>query len=299
MNILITGGKGFLAGRLKDYLKKKKFKVILCSRVKSKNLKKINWNSKENLNKVCKNVDVIINCAGLDSHGSKSKKMALRVNSLYPLKLFNAAEINKVKLFIFLSTFHVYKMKQGKIFEGGKLNKNNNYTLSKIRGEQNLLKKNSKTTKVVVLRVCNLFGYPYFKSKNCWRLLINSIVKDLITKNKFQVNSEEDSYRNYSSIESFNKFIYRLISKISSLKKFPKIINYCSEKNIRITEICNIIIKTINNKKNKLLFKYPKLKKVQKTYFSSKYQTQFKNFKDEYFFQELKGLIQFTKKNFK
>ena len=74
--------------------------------------------------------------------------MALRVNSLYPLKLFNAAEINKVKLFIFLSTFHVYKMKQGKIFEGGKLNKNNNYTLSKIRGEQNLLKKIQKQPKL-------------------------------------------------------------------------------------------------------------------------------------------------------
>ncbi len=298
-NILITGGKGFLAGRLKDYLNKKKFKVTLCSRVKSKNFKKINWNSNKNLNKICKDIDVIINCAGVDSHGSNSKKKAIRVNSSYPSKLLKAADNNKVKLFLFLSTFHVYKIKKGKIFEDEKLNKNNNYNLSKIRGEQNLLKKKSRNTQVLVLRVCNLFGYPYFKSKNCWRLLINSIVKDLIIKNEFQVRSQEDSYRNYSSIESFSKFVYRVILKINRLKKSPQIINYCSDKNISITEICNIILKAINNKKNKISYKFKKLKKVKKTYFSSKYQTQFKKIKDEYFSQELRNLIKYTKKNFK
>ena len=74
MNILITGGKGFLAGRLNEYLKKKKFKVTVSSRVKSKNFAKINWSSYKNLNQLCKDKDVIINCAGLDSHGCKIKK---------------------------------------------------------------------------------------------------------------------------------------------------------------------------------------------------------------------------------
>ena len=81
------------------------------------------------------------------------------------------------------------------------------------------------------------------KVKNCWRLLINSVAKDLITKNKFQVKSKENSYRNYSSIESFSEFIYRLILTREKFKKLPKIINYCSEKNINITEICNVIKK--------------------------------------------------------
>ena len=43
----------------------------------------------------------------------------------------------------------------------------------------------------------------------------------------------------------------------------------------------------------------PEIKKVKKTYFSSKYQTKFKNFKDKYFFQELRNLIKYIKKNFK
>ena len=299
MNILITGGKGFLAGRLNEYLKKKKFKITLCSRKKSKDTVKINWNSNKSLNKICKNIDVIINCAGLDIHGCNSKKKSLKVNSVFPSKLYNAAKINNVRLFIFLSTFHVYKIKPGLILEGNNLNRGNNYTLSKIEGEKNLLQKQTKKTKVLILRVCNLFGHPHYKSKNCWRLLINSVAKDLITKNKFQVKSKENSYRNYSSIESFSEFIYRLILTREKFKKLPKIINYCSEKNINITEICNVIKKNINNKKNRILFKYPEIKKVKKTYFSSKYQTDFKNLKDKYFFQELRNLIKYIKKNFK
>ena len=44
MNILITGGKGFLAGRVYEFLKKN-LKVTLSSRIKSKNFAYINWNS--------------------------------------------------------------------------------------------------------------------------------------------------------------------------------------------------------------------------------------------------------------
>ena len=296
MNILITGGKGFLAGRLNEYLKKKKFKVTVSSRVKSKNFAKINWSSYKNLNQLCKDKDVIINCAGLDSHGCKIKKKAIKVNSVYPLNLLKAAKKNNVKLFIFLSTFHVYKMKSGQVFENGELNRNSNYTLSKIKGEQNVLKGESKTTKVLVLRVCNLFGYPYFENKNCWNLLINSAIKNLIEKNKFIVKSKENSYRNYSSIQSFNEFVLNIILKLENSKKFPKIMNYCSEKNISIIEICNILNKKIKNNKKKLLFKHSKLKKIKKTIFTSKHQKHFKNLKDKYFNLELKNLIQYTRK---
>ena len=72
--------------------------------------------------------------------------------------------------------------------------------------------------------------------------------------------------------------------------------NYCSEKNISIIEICNILNKKIKNNKKKLLFKHSKLKKIKKTIFTSKHQKHFKNLKDKYFNLELKNLIQYTRK---
>lgn len=294
MQILITGGKGFLAGRISNYLKKKRLNIILCSRNKTKGLSKIDWDSPKNLNNLCKKVDVIINCAGLDSHRSKSIKQAKKVNSVYPLNLFKAASKNKVKLFIFLSTFHVYKTKN-LINELTHLNKNSIYTLSKINGEKNLLQEKSSNTKVLILRVCNLFGYPFYKNKNCWNLLINSIVKDLITKNKFKIKSSRNEYRNYSSIKSFCEFIYSIINKIDRKNEIPKIINYCSELNVNITEIVKIIVKSINDKRNKILFKYPNIKKTNKIFFRSKYQNKFKNIRDKYFKEEMRNLISYSK----
>ena len=53
--------------------------------------------------------------------------------------------------------------------------------------------------------------------------------------------------------------------QFNNLKTFPKIMNYCSEKNISIIEICNILKRKIGNKR-KLIFKYSNLKKVKKDY---------------------------------
>ena len=66
-------------------------------------------------------------------------------------------KINNVRLFIFLSTFHVYKIKPGLILEGNNLNRGNNYTLSKIEGEKIYFKKQTKKTKVLILRVCKFW----------------------------------------------------------------------------------------------------------------------------------------------
>jgi hypothetical protein len=85
--------------------------------------------------------------------------------------------------------------------------------------------------------------------------------------------------------------------QFNNLKTFPKIMNYCSEKNISIIEICNILKRKIGNKR-KLSFKYSNLKKVKKTIFSSKYQKHFKKLKDKYFYLELKKLINYTKKSY-
>jgi UDP-glucose 4-epimerase len=297
MKILITGGKGFLAGRIDNFLNKKKLSTILSSRKKAKNIIKINWNSQKKLNELCQNVDVIINCAGLDVHGCKLKSKAFKINANYPLNLFKAAKINNVKLFIFISTFHVYK-KALLINEKTSLNKRGIYTLSKIEGEKNLLKEKKSNTKLLILRVCNLFGYPIYENKNCWNLLVNSVVKNLIVSQKFKINSKENNYRNYSSIESFCEFIYNIILSLDKKKKLPNIINYCSDKNLNVKEIYKIISKAIKSKKSKVFFKHSNIKEVKKVFYKSLYQNKFKKIKDKFFNKELNKLILYSKKFF-
>ena len=112
MRVFITGASGFLGGRIFEYLKRKKIEVIIASRskkiFKGNKFKKINWNSNKNLEKLCKKVDVVINCAGYDVHKSKIKSKTFLVNSKRPYQLYKAAQNAGVSFFIFLSTAHVY-----------------------------------------------------------------------------------------------------------------------------------------------------------------------------------------------
>ena len=305
MKILITGGTGYIGGRLANFLRKKNLKIISTSRKKNKHgLKIIKWNSPKNLRVLCQVMDVIINCAGFDVHKSKIKSKTLVANSTNPFNLFKVANESGVKLFIFLSTAHVYKNKlSGKINEKTKAAAKHTYGLSKLDGEKRLINIRNKKTKLLILRPCNLFGYPNYKNKNCWKLLINSLIKSLVEKNKVTILSKDNNYRNYSSIQSFCEFIYSIIKIFeSNKKKIPAIMNYHSEKNLNITQIIQIILKRLKKieRKNKLqiFYKHKLLKKMDKLTYVSLYQKFFKTKYDKHFDNEISDLILYCKKAF-
>lgn len=305
MKILITGGAGYIGGRLSNFLRKKNLKIISTSRKKNKHgLKIIKWNSPTNLRSLCQGIDIIINCAGFDVHKSKTKSKTFVANSINPFNLFKVANENDVKLFIFLSTAHVYKNKlSGKIDEKTRTAAKHTYGLSKLDGEKRLINIKNKKTKLLILRPCNLFGYPNYKNKNCWKLLINSLIKSLVEKNKVTILSKDNNYRNYSSIRSFCEFIYSIIKIFKSTKKrIPAIMNYHSEKNLNITQIIHIILERLKKieRKNKLkiFYRHKFFKKMNKLAYQSLYQKTFKTKYDKHFDTEINDLILYCKKAF-
>ena len=83
MRILITGGSGYLGGRIAKYLAYNKYDVTLVSRKGNltnnvvDNVKKlcIDWNSSEGVQKICNEIDVIIHCAGMSAMESKKNPL--------------------------------------------------------------------------------------------------------------------------------------------------------------------------------------------------------------------------------
>ena len=307
MRILITGASGLIGGRLSEYLIKKKLKVSITSRskkiFKKYKFKKINWNSNKNLEKLCNNIDVIINCAGYDIHKCKIKSKAFIANSKYPHRLFKAAQNSGVRFFIFLSSAHVYKNKLvGNINERTKTRADHLYGLCKLDGEKRLIKEQRKSTKLIILRPSNLFGYPINKKTKCWHLLINSLVKDLILYNRTTILSKKNIYRNYSSIEGFCNFIFFILKKEIVKKKLPPIINYCSEHNLNLIDVANVIKKRFKNvkkgRKIKIKYKNINLKKSKKLFYKSIYSKRFKLNNDKYFIKEIDNLILYCRSNF-
>jgi UDP-glucose 4-epimerase len=302
MRIVITGASGFLGGRITNFLKAKKFNVIGCSNRKIEGLKKVNWNSKKETENLLEATDVVVNCAGRDIHRSKLKTKAMNSNSYFPQKLMKVAERKNVKLFIFISSFHVYKKNLFRIDEKSPLNKDNNYSLSKIDGE-NKVQKLSKNTQVLIIRSCNLFGHPFYKNKNCWNLLFNNLVRTTLKKKTAYIKSNVDLYRNYSSIENFCYFIKKIINlKNNNKLNLPKIINYTTNNNLPISKVAINILKNLRkvykNKKFDIVFKNKKIINSQKIIFSSKFQSRLNFNIDKYFNTEIKNLILYCKKNF-
>ena len=295
MKILLVGASGFVGGRLSDYLVKKNFKVTNVSRRNKVGFLKINWNSKKNINNLCKNKDIVINCSGLDIHGSKLKKETCIANSENPLKLFKAANANRVKFFLHLSTYAIYKKTNADIInEKTKLVGRDLHGSSKIKGENNLINYQKKITKLLIIRSCNLFGLPKYKNKNCWRLLINYLIKNITADRPMNILTNKNTYKTYSSMESFCNFFYRLLKLLIKNKKFPTIINYTSNKNYSITDIINLITQRIINKKKlnkKIFFLNKKLKSEKKIKFESLYQRKIKPINDLFFDKEINNLI--------
>ena len=128
----------------------------------------INWESFDSLKEACSNKDIVIHTAGINSKEcSRDPINSYKFNSLISGKLGLACHQEKVKVFLYLSTIHVYSNNLvGTINENSKTQKKDFYTKSKILAE-NIFHDLSDldNTKFIILRISNVFGNPLLK--NC------------------------------------------------------------------------------------------------------------------------------------
>lgn len=285
MRILITGSSGFLGGRISKFLKENKYKIISLNRKKNF---PINKKSKKKIEKICKKVDVVINCIGKDIHTSKNRKKTIISNSEIPDLIYSAGNNAGVKYFIFISTYHIYDLSQKKINENSKLLKKNLYTETKILGEKKIKSQKGKT-KIIILRLCNLFGYPITQNKNCSNLLINYIIKKVAENKTISIKSRYNEYRYYSSMKMFNVFLIKILKNLNKInfKNRMKIYNYSVGQCFNILELLDILQKKIfPNKIIKLKFKYKNLIKKEKFLLTSLHKN-FLPIKDKFFTHEI------------
>ena len=130
--------------------------------------------------------------------------------------------------------------------------------------------------------------------------MINYIIKNLVFDKPLYIRTKKNIYKNYSSLERFCKFIYKLLRYLVKEKYVLKIINYTSNKNFSVTEIDDLIKKKIfkrdEKKKFKIYFTNKKLKKEKKIILKSLYQHKIKSINDLFFFFFISNLISYCDK---
>ena len=223
MRVLITGGFGFIGGRLGQALYQSGHQVVLGSRtvinppdwLPYAEVVKTDWNDSCDLEKICSGVEVVIQAAGMNAQDCAADQIAaLEVNGLGTARLLAAATRVGVKRFIYLSTAHVYSSPLiGKISEESCPSNLHPYATSHLAGESAVLGANQRgDIEGVVLRLSNAFGMPAHKDVNCWMLLVNDLCRQAVETGKLVLYSNGLQQRNFITLTNVVRCVEYFLS---------------------------------------------------------------------------------------
>lgn len=235
MRVLITGGYGYIGGRLSKYLLSKGYEVVIASRSYNGHFSsllnaqfiQISWDKTSDLENACQNIDVLIHAAGMNAEDCiRDPEEALNFNGYATSRLMDAASKSGVKRIIYLSTAHVYSSPlRGIIKEGDLLKNMNPYATSHAEGEAAVLAASKLgTIEGIVLRISNAVGAPHHKSVNCWKLLIPNLCKQAVVDKKIELYSNTSQQRDFIAIGEVCRIIEGLI-EIPYGYRFSPILN--------------------------------------------------------------------------
>jgi UDP-glucose 4-epimerase len=251
MRILITGGFGFLGGRLADHLAHAKHQIVLGSRnpcsthdwVPQADVVQIEWKNDSTLERCCHGVDVVIHAAGMNAQECSADPVsALAFNGVATARLVSSASRAGVKKFIYLSTAHIYSSPLvGTITEETFPRNLHPYATSHLAGEHAVLGA-SKRGEIhgIVLRLSNAFGSPMHKDVNCWLLLVNDLCKQAVLMRKLELHTNGLQQRDFVSMTEVCGVVESLVNGDGESTKLS-IFNVGAGKSQSVLEMANLI----------------------------------------------------------
>jgi len=240
--ILVTGATGFIGDNLTKTLIEKGYAVSVLVRRPYNNIKTFigDLNNKEVLDNATKNIDTIIHLAGI------SKGNVFEVNSKGTKNLVDAAVKNKVKRFIFISSYDVVKnTKYGKSklkAENFIKNSGLNYIIFRptvVYGRGN---KKDIDKLIDLIKKFPLIPIPGKGNVKLQPLLLDDLIDLIIQGIKSKKKNKEYFVAGPEAI-SFNEIV-NVISKTISQKIYklyiPNILLFLINKSLLEDKVCNI-----------------------------------------------------------
>ena len=223
MRILITGGFGFVGGRVAAHLAQAGHTIVLGSRraigspswLPHAEVMQTDWDDEASLERSCKGVDLIVHAAGMNAQDCAADPVAaLAFNGVATARLVSAATKAAVQSFIYLSTAHVYSsLLERSISEEDCPQNLHPYATSHLAGEKSVLWLNQGAhTQGIVFRLSNLFGFPMQKDVNCWMLLVHDLCKQAVQTRRMVLYSTGLQHRDFMSMTNFCSVIDRFVS---------------------------------------------------------------------------------------
>ena len=257
--ILITGGLGYLGGRIANFLNGfPKTNIILGTRrkfseipdwAKSFQITNLNLCDTSSISDAIVNLDTVIHLAGLDEQNSfRDIEAAWKINALGTQSLLSVANDKGIQKFIYFSTFHVYGDCEGTITEETPAQPYHPYA-STHRAAEDIVRfyQHYKNINTLTLRLSNAFGCPMDTEINRWALVFNDLCRQAMTSRKMIINSSGKQYRNFISLHdvcaAIEHFLYAIPDQWGD-----GLYNLGGDNCLSIIEVAEIIAKVYKSK---------------------------------------------------
>jgi len=211
MRALVTGGRGFVGGRVAQMLASEGYQVLIGSRrpatplawLPEARVVTVDWKSAAELDRACEGVDVVVHAAGMNAYACAGDPVgALAFNGVVTGRLVEAAVRQRVARFVYLSTAHVYRSPlTGTITEATCPESRHPYATTHRAGEEMLTAVSERgQLHGIVLRLSNAFGVPVDPQVDCWMLLVNDLCRQAVTTGQLVLVSTGLQRRDFLSL---------------------------------------------------------------------------------------------------
>ena len=223
MKVLVTGGFGYLGGRLARSLTSAgRHDVTLGSRVKhfapvwlpGVNVALTDWNVLDSLTAACTGVDAVVHAAGMNAVDCAADPTgAVLTNGVGTARLLDAAIRCGVRRFLLVSTAHVYGSPlAGAVTEAVCAAPLHPYATSRRAAEDIVRSAHGRgDTEGIVIRLSNAYGAPAHGDANCWSLLVNDLCVQAVETNRMVLRTSGEQWRDFIAMGEACRAIEHLL----------------------------------------------------------------------------------------
>jgi len=251
MNVLITGGAGYIGAELVhalardssinkitvyDNLSRGNYNLFFGAPLKG-NIHFVHGDilDSRKIRQVLKDIDVVYHLAAkvstpfanIDAHFFE------QVNHWGTAELVYALEQSEVKKLIFLSSAAVYGAGHDVVDESTMPNPNSHYAISKLRAEEQIKRLFDKSINTIILRCGNVYGYS--KSLR-FDAVINKFVFDANFTGRISINGNGRQFRSFIHVDKVTTILSQLLKV-----PVPSDIYNLSDKNLEILDIIDVL----------------------------------------------------------
>src|SRR5262245_24619426 len=204
--VLVTGGSGYIGGRLvRALLSDATFSITIAGRLARPSQsgvqpRAVDWNNPASLDAVCRAQDMVVHLAAMNEQDcERDPVLALRSNGLSTLMLLRAAQSAGVRRFVYLSTSKVFGASPtGTIDESSLPRPENHYAITHRLAEDYVLAAHGNgVLQGIVLRLSNSLGAPADPGVNAWMLIANDLCRQAATTKRITLKSNGLAWRNF------------------------------------------------------------------------------------------------------